>query len=148
MKTMVARVNPISKFLAISTIALTILICGTSAATSDPAITITGNDNNYVWGTVQDLVFPLHYEILVYAKSADGRWYGPKNSVNDTFPGITPDMKWKCLYNTDYQGSSDTAFRAYIVEKGVTTDQVLINGAENLTLYYAQVVAETEGKKV
>ena len=142
MRTMITRIDPILKVILIGCAALIIVAVGNCVATSVPVITITGNDDNYVWGTVENVVFPLHYEILLYVKNADGKWYGPKNSVNDTFPGITPDMKWKCLYNSDYQGTYSKYFRAYLIEKGVTTDEVLINGAQNLTLYYTQIIAQ------
>ncbi|PKP54315.1 MAG: hypothetical protein CVT90_01915, partial [Candidatus Altiarchaeales archaeon HGW-Altiarchaeales-3] len=58
------------------------------------------------------------------------------------------NLRWKCNYNSDYGVIPITAFKAYIIEKGVSTDEVLINGAHNISLLRAHVIAQTEAEKM
>lgn len=141
--------NPlINKSLVIGFMMLTLLALGICMGTPSPTINITGNDNYNVWGTVQNLEHSLHYVILVYGRNSDGKWYGPKSPGNDTFTEITANLQWKCNYNSDYGVIPVTAFKAYIIEKGVSTDEVLINGAHNISLLRAHVIAQTEIEKM
>ena len=141
------KADPLFRYMMVGCVILVFFLGENMVAASDPTINITGNDDNYVYGTVKDLPHPLRYEILVYVKCADELWYGPKTLGNDTFPEISPDLKWKCNYNPDFEATSDTAFKAYLIEKGVTTDQVLIHGARNLSLFYTNIIAQTEAER-
>ncbi|MDD1729215.1 MAG: hypothetical protein LUQ50_09100 [Methanospirillum sp.] len=128
-------------------IILTLFWSGACTGISTPSLNITGNDNYYVWGTVENLDHPLHYILLLYGKHTNGRWYGPKTLDSDTFPGISPDRTWKCLYQVSATDEPVTAFRVYVAMKGITPNQVLVQGAQNLTLYYATIVAQTEADR-
>lgn len=145
---MASGVVQVLRYIVMGSVILAILTYGYSMAAPSPTINITGNDNFFVWGTVQNLEHSLHYIVMVYVKNTDGKWYGPKSPGNDTFTEISADHKWKCNYNSDFQGSSGTTFKAFIVEKGESTDEVLINGAKNLSLIRAHVIAETEAEKI
>jgi hypothetical protein len=172
-----ARMDSIILCAVFSCTILVGLISGTCMVVADPVITIDGNDDYYVWGSVNDILFPLHYIILIYGKYTDGKWYGPATLGNgtspgiepdrklddrykissegdsssalgyDAFPEITPDRKWKGRYRTDSDGDCSTAFRVYLIKKGVNMNQVQIQGAENIRLYYADVIAQAEYQK-
>jgi len=142
-----AQKDPIIRCAVLCCVLFFSIIWGTSSGLADPVITIDGNDDTYVWGSVNDIMFPLHFISLIYGKHTDGRWYGPVTTGNDTFPEITPDKKWKGRYTTGSSNDYVTAFKVYLVKKGVSKNQVQITGAENIRLYYAEVIASTEGEK-
>jgi len=139
--------DPVIRCAILCGIIFACLIGGTCSILADPVITIDGNDDSYVWGSVNDIAFPLRFVILIYGKHTDGKWYGPVTTGNDTFPEITPDKKWKSRYTT---GSSDdyaTAFKVFLVKKGVSMNQVKFTGAEHIKLYYADIISSVEGEK-
>jgi hypothetical protein len=144
---MYARKDPVIRCAILCCIFFASLIGGTCSGFADPIITIDGNDDSYVWGSVNDVAFPLRFVILIYGKHTDGKWYGPVNTSTDLFPEITPDKKWKGRYTTGSENDNATAFTVYLVKKGVNMNQVKITGAGNLKLYYADVIASTEGEK-
>ncbi len=144
---MSARQHLLFRSVILSCILLFVIFGVTGSVSSSPSINISGNDEYYVWGTVQEISFPLHYQILLYLEHPDGKWYGPVTEANNTIPGLGPDMRWKIRYYSGDQDLTDKAFRVYVIEKGVTLNQVMIQGARNISLFYANVAAGSEAER-
>ena len=144
---MSARQHLLFRSVILSCILLFVIFGVTGSVLSVPSINISGNDDYYVWGTVQEISFPLHYRILLYVEHPDGKWYGPVMEPNSTMPGLGPDMKWKIRYYSGDQDLTDKAFQVYLIEKGVTLNQVMIQGAGNISLFYTTVAARSEAER-
>jgi|GEM_PF-4507121 len=144
---MSSRLHIHSGSVILSCILLSFSFGVTGSVSPDPSVNISGNDEYYVWGTVQNISFPLHYQILLYTEHQDGKWYGPVTEANNTIPGLGPDMKWKIRYYSGDQDLTDRAFQVYLIEKGVSLNQVLIQGARNISIYYATIAAGCEAER-
>lgn len=144
---MSARKDPVIRCAVVCCFIYVGFIGGICPGLADPMVTIDGYDDSYVWGSVNDITFPLRFEILIYGKHTDGKWYGPVTTGNDTFPEISPYRKWKGRYTTGSESDNASAFKVFLIKKGVNLNQVKITGASTIKLYYADVISSTEGEK-